>query len=159
MCSGPYAESLTKEITLPDDDPDSFSFLLACLSGKPSDAVINFDDLHRANEEKLVATYMLADKYELTRAKETIIDILKEHVELDTGPVCNAVRFFSIAAQLSDHNTPLSRDKLFDDYFKETAPRHLRVLARHPESSEMHQFAELLEYGGSFAKRIGMMVM
>lgn len=156
MCNGPFAESTDEEIVLPEDDPDSFGRALVALYGNPSRAFSDIKHLPMGSEQKLVDMYALADKYELCSVKEEVVNCLKQSAELATGSPSNALLFFNITSKIL--NYMLDSDELFLHYFEEEAPQHLRVLIPQPQTSAMKEFAELLENGGPFAKRICLMM-
>lgn len=141
MTSGSFAESVTKEIVLPDDDVDCFGRLLEHLYGK-DDAAFDFDlSADKEGPETMATVYELAEKYQLSN--------LKNHIQKMLGSKSFApLDFFHCTYEISQKIS--DSDDTFDSFFKKIAPSRLQLL----DGSGFSKLADLCGTGGEFAALI-----
>lgn len=131
------------EITLPDDDADSFGRIIEHLYGNNNAAFeINLLDLEGA--EKLADMYVLAEQYQLRDFQDRVIRKLKQMDVLRE----DRMTFFHTASKICE-NTRES-DNIFEPYFAEQAATHLKSMSK----TEAQKLSEMMLWGGRFAKKI-----
>ena len=142
MINGKFAESISKEVSLPEDDEDAFGRIIEYLYGDSTNAFA-FRGLDGSETlKKLAGIYIIADKYQLARVQEVVISALKKVSKVDM------IAFFKTGCHIFQ-NIPDS-DKLFSTYFKTEAGIYLK----NATTTDIHKIAELAESGGSFAKAV-----
>lgn len=72
MAASSFSEGVSKQITLPEDDADSFGRIIKHLYGN-NDAAFAVDLLVLYGAEKLAEMYCLAEKYQLPGLQELVI--------------------------------------------------------------------------------------
>ncbi|KAL9119418.1 MAG: hypothetical protein Q9187_004030 [Circinaria calcarea] len=141
MCSGPFQESLSKLISLPDDDAANFGLLLEFLyQDNLPDLIISGSN---AYIETLADIYILADKYQLQTLKEAVIWQLRSWDGLYNTPM----DFFRMAHRIYHDISHSVSDKSLHDYFHKQARLKLPLLT----SYGVGYLEELLDHGGRFA--------
>ena len=142
MINGGFAESISKEISLPEDDEDAFGRIFEYIYGDVKHAFL-FKGLDGSETlTKLAGIYIMADKYQLARVQEAVISALEKASKVDI------IAFFKTGCFILQ-NIPES-DKLFSTYFKREAGIHIKTAT----TTDMHQIAELAKSGGSFAEAV-----
>lgn len=142
MCQPNFLEGVTKEIVLPEDDPDSIGRIIHHLYGN-SRAVFSFDSMGLAAADRLADMYSLAEKYQLPKLKTAIISTLKE-----TSLKNDRVAFFEIASQICCMTN--EKDSDFHAYFESQALLHLPYLV----GEQLDKVAETMSQGGVFASKM-----
>lgn len=143
MTTSSFSEGLSKQITLPADDADSFGRIIEHLYGN-NDAAFDVSLLDSDGAEKLADMYGLAEKYQLPTFQDLVIRKLKRLELLEE----NHMAFFRIARQISQ----LTResDNIFMKYFVEQAAAHMVAMS----VQEYMELSELAYAGGHFARII-----
>lgn len=143
MCAGYFAESITKEIRLPEDNADSFGRLLEHLYGNNSAAFdINYEDSGVA--DKLVDMYTLAEKYQLADLQNRI----EKSLEQLNGLSQDRLFFFKIAHKICQ--SAVNGEKIFNTELAVQARKRLKDMT----VEESKELSELVELGGSYASKI-----
>lgn len=144
MTTGPFSESRTKEILLPEDDAYYFGRVIGYLYG---DSVAPFDFGSFKDWkliEKFVELYIMVDKYKVYKMKGAIIKKLEKLEVLQN----DANVFFHMAFVICQRIK--NSDEVFDSFFAEEAVEYL-------ESDLLLDSKKLSAYiraGGKFADMV-----
>lgn len=144
MSGGSFAESISKEIKFPEDDPDTFGRILEHLYGNHA-AAFNFDEVEEEEESEILSDmYQVAEKYQLPLIQKDIMG------KLDQNPLWkdDRVSFFQIARRMCRQTA--DSDVIFHSVFEKRAATHMKMLSGH----EVDLLADLVDSGGCFAKKI-----
>ena len=143
MIHGGFAESISKDILLPDDDEDAFGRIIEYLYGDSINAFVfrGLDDSETL--KKLAGIYILADKYQLALVQEVVISALEKVSKVDM------IAFFKTGCHI--YQNIRDSDTLFSTYFKREAGMHLKIATT---TEDIHKISELVESGGNFAKAV-----
>lgn len=142
MTTSGFSESITKEITLPEDDEDTFGRIIEFLYGNLYDA-LRFNPLaSSACAEKLADMFVLADKYDLFDLQETIIEQLEELYLLKENRMAFFNTVYRITQNARDHYGNLR------SFFARKVAAHLKC----PKPEEIEMLSEMVESDGTFAK-------
>lgn len=144
MCEGPFMESVTGDIDLPEDSAEDFGFLLEYLYIEDLPIpVFNTEEDEMAFPNKLADIYIMADKYQVSALKFRIV---KEFTAIT--PFCHdPSAFFQMAHRIYHETSGSNSNEPFRDYFGYRATLVMRHM-----SDEVHEaLDDLLEDGGKFA--------
>lgn len=159
MTKGFFRESVTKEIVLPEDDPDSFGRMIEHLYDNNEGAFSNLLDVDDGAEkvvddgaeelvddgaEKLADMYGLAGKYQLPDFQYYIVQKLGQLDVLRR----DKMKFFRLARQIWE-NTRES-DDIFERYFERQSTTHLKSMSE----EEVEELFEMASSEKSFAKKL-----
>lgn len=144
MITSGFSESITKEITLPENNEDAFDRIIEHFYGHRQNA-FSFDACDDSSTlKKLASTYILTDKYELPHVQEEIIKVLGTV----TLSKVDKIAFFNNACHIFANIR--NSDTLFRAYFKKEAALHLRTAT----ATHVEKISETVKWGNSFAKLI-----
>lgn len=142
MIHGGFAESISKEISLPEDDEDAFGRIIEYLYGDHQNAFLFSGLDHSETLKKLATIYIVADKYNLAAIQKVVISALEKVSKADM------TAFFKTGCHISQNVQP--SDKIFSTYFEKKAREHLKTAT----TAATRQISDLVESGGSFAKAV-----
>ena len=147
MCDGPFQESITREIHLPEDDASDFSIVLEYLYTGNLQTIDMEDSCIGADQ--LASIYILADRYDLPFLKELIVRELSVHFSgIDSDVSCkHAIEFVRIAHKIYHGTAESQSNAVFYKYFEKTVMLALGVL----EDDDLVAAQEMLADGGIFA--------
>ena len=147
MCAGPFQESTTRTINLPDDDPLAFEILLeACYRKCTSAAILSqiCVELIPADGDhpsELAKVYITADRYHLPRFQTVIVSLLRDLDLPDKKPLTFLNIAQTIYKNLSSPHGP------FPDYFR--AGSHIALRASREVVTD--KIRDIVEDGGALA--------
>ncbi len=141
MTSGPFAESVTKQIVLPDDDAECFGRVLEHLYSN-DEAALDFDPIKdKMGLETMAVMYELAEKYQLPTLKKVVTKKIE-------AQQLNHIQFFQVMHRISQKTS--ESDEIFLSFFAGGAQSRLPVL----DNSEVTALAKMCETAGSFAQKV-----
>lgn len=140
MCHGPFEESLTFTIRLPDENPDTIQAVIQYLySG-------NTQKFGSVNETgctitallKLAELYGVAEKYQLQGLKALVIKKLEDSIDVDARPF----EFMTAAREI--YNCIPDSDKDFREFFRKATtklppPKVMPRVLRHHYNNQLEE--------------------
>lgn len=144
MCEGPFAESVTRQIHLPEDSVTSFGLVLEYLytGDFPFEGS---NDLKL--EDQLAEVYILADKYQLPLLKELAIAKLHSSMSSNMTTTVRSLAFLTIAHKIYHGTLDSEANEVFYQFFADTAISALENL----DIDKLHVVQDLIDDGGRFA--------
>lgn len=144
MCEGPFQESVTSHINLPEDCFQDIACLLEYLyTGNLMISIPRYGGDGTAFASKMADIYIMADKYQVPSLKNMVVDQLMTEYRLSA----DSAHWFQIAHRIYQNTSGSRSDEKFRNYFTDRAGRVIRQL----NDDILKTLDDLLEDGGKFA--------
>ena len=147
MCIGPFQESVTRTIELPDDDPLAFEILLETFyrdctsSGVLRQICFEIIPADGDHPSKLADVYITANRYQLRQLQSVTVQLLRD-LNL---PAQEPVSFLTVAQTIYENLS--SPQGPFPDYFRS----EVRIALRDSHGVVMDKVLEIVQGGGALA--------
>ena len=144
MCQGPFQESVTGHIDLPEDCVQDIACLLEYLyTENLMISIPRYGGDMTAFANKMADIYVMADKYQVPSLKNMVVNELT----LASGLSATSSHWFQMAHRIYNNTSGSGSDEKFRNYFTDRARRVMRYL----EDDVLKTLDDLLEDGGKFA--------